>query len=171
MNITKRTPEPDRPQKVDRAKLIEAICQIYILGSATHERWRNEVIRTVETLDQLTEALNCEGCNLERSSGYLHMVPRMERKRHVHTAPVELCNPKIPNIYLIFQQSFHDPALELWSKLLQFWGQEKLLVIQGIQGMTKLKCQLVSQQQRNKLLCLCVGNIKLFAWPWFRCWL
>ena len=54
----KRTPEPGRSQKVDGVELIEAICRIAIPGSAGHKRGRNKVIRTVKTLDQLTEALN-----------------------------------------------------------------------------------------------------------------
>ena len=72
----KETPEPGRPQKVDSAELIEAICRIAIPGSAAHERRRNEVIRTVKTLNQLTEALNYEGYDLKRSSIYLHLLPR-----------------------------------------------------------------------------------------------
>ena len=87
-------PELVRPQKVDRTKLIEALCQIDIPGSATHERRRNEVIRTVKTLDQLTEALNYEGYDQKRSSVYLRLLPRnsrtLEGKRHVHTTPVKL---------------------------------------------------------------------------------
>ena len=54
----KEIPEPGRPQKVDSAELIEAICQIAIPGSAAHEIRHNESIRTVKTLDQLTESLN-----------------------------------------------------------------------------------------------------------------
>ena len=54
----KGTPEPGRPQKVDSAELIEAICWIAILRSAVHKRRLNGVIRTVKILDQLTEALS-----------------------------------------------------------------------------------------------------------------
>ena len=52
------------------------------------------MIRTVKTLDQLTEALNREGFELKRSSVYLHLLPQNHRttegKRHVTTAPVKL---------------------------------------------------------------------------------
>ena len=64
----KGTSEPGRPQKFDNVELIEAICRIAIPGSAVHERRRNEVIRTVKSLDQLTEALNYEGYDLKRST-------------------------------------------------------------------------------------------------------
>ena len=90
----KGTATPGRPTKYDSADLIEAICRIAIPGSAAHERRRNEVIRTVKTLDQLTAALNREGYDLKRSSVYLHLLPRnaktIEGKRHINTAPVKL---------------------------------------------------------------------------------
>ena len=54
----KGVPTPGRPQKYDNCELIEATCRIAIPGSAAHERRRNEVIRTVKSLDQLTEALH-----------------------------------------------------------------------------------------------------------------
>ena len=63
-------------------------------GSAAHYRRRNEMIRTVRTLDQLTEALNRKSFELKRSSAYFHLFPRnhrtTEEKRHVATAPIKL---------------------------------------------------------------------------------
>ena len=60
---------------------------------ATHERRRIEIIRTIKTLDDLTEALKDEGYNLSRSAVYLHLLPRNVRsnegKRHVKTAPIK----------------------------------------------------------------------------------
>ena len=61
----KVTPEPGHPQKVYSTGFIEIIFQIAILGSAFHKRKRNEVIRTVKTHDQLTEALHYEGYDLK----------------------------------------------------------------------------------------------------------
>jgi len=90
----KATSDLGRPEKCDKLELIKAISRIAISGSAAHDRRRNEVIRTVKTLDQLTEALNREGFELKRSSVYLHLLPRnhrtIEGKRHVSTAPVKL---------------------------------------------------------------------------------
>ena len=77
----KRTSEPGRPQKYDNAELIVAVCRIAIPGSAAHERRRNEVIRTVESLNQLTEALNYEGYDLKRSTIYLHFLPKNSRTK------------------------------------------------------------------------------------------
>ena len=90
----KATSDLGRPEKCESSELIEAICRIAISGSAAHDRRRNEVIRTVKTLDQLTDALNREGFELKRSSVYLRLLPRNQRtiegKRHVSTAPVML---------------------------------------------------------------------------------
>ena len=90
----KTTSDLGRLEKCDKSELIKATCLIGSSGSATHDRRRNEVIRTVKTLDQLTEALNREGFELKRSSEYLHLLPRNHRttegKMHVATAPVKL---------------------------------------------------------------------------------
>ena len=59
---------------------------------------RSEIIRTVKTLDQLTEALNREGYSSKRSSVYLRLLPRnsltKEGGRHITTAPVKLISAK-----------------------------------------------------------------------------
>ena len=90
----KATSDLGRPEKCDKLELIKAICRITITGSAAHDRRRNEVIRIIKTLDQLTEALNSEGFELKHSSVYLHLLPQnywtTERKRHVTTVPVKL---------------------------------------------------------------------------------
>ena len=61
----KATSDLGRPEKCDKSELIKAICRIAISSSAAP---RNEVIRIVKALDQLTEALNREGFELKRSS-------------------------------------------------------------------------------------------------------
>ena len=52
------------------------------------------MIRTVKSLDRLTEALNHEGYDLKYSTIYLHLLPKnsrtMEGKRHLRTALVKL---------------------------------------------------------------------------------
>ena len=63
----KATSDLGRLEKCNKLELIKAICRIAISGSANHDRRRNEVIRTVKTLDQLTKALNREGFELKRS--------------------------------------------------------------------------------------------------------
>ena len=106
----KATSDLGRPEECDNSELIKAICRIAISGFAAHDRRRNEVIRAVKTLDQLTEGLNRERFELKRSSVYLHLLPRnhrsIEGKRHVTTAPVKLYNLKIQSMLRIHQQSF-----------------------------------------------------------------
>ena len=88
----------DEEREAHNKELMAAISRIAISGSAAHERRRSEIIRTVKTLDQLTEALNREGYSLKRSSVYLHFLLRnsltKEGKRHVTTAPVKLISAK-----------------------------------------------------------------------------
>ena len=59
----KTTVTPGRPSKVQDEELIQTIARIAIHGSAAHDKRRNEVIRTVKTLDQMTEAVQKEGKN------------------------------------------------------------------------------------------------------------
>ena len=88
----------DEDREAHNKELIAVISRIAISGSAAHERCRSEIIRTVKTLDQLTEALNREGYSLKRSSVYLRLLPRnpitKEGKLHVTTAAVKLISVK-----------------------------------------------------------------------------
>lgn len=91
----KSSAERGRPRIVeDTDALMKTICDIAIGGSGADERRRSEVIRSLKTLDDLTEALRDRGYNLSRSSVYLHLRPRnvtsSEGKRHVASCPVKL---------------------------------------------------------------------------------
>ena len=57
----KAVASPGRPMKVKDEELIDTIARLAISGSAAHDKRRNEIIRTVKTLDHLTEALQKEG--------------------------------------------------------------------------------------------------------------
>ena len=76
----------------------------------------------IRKIDQLTEALNYKGYELKRSSVIstcFQEIIEHWRERDTYTKHLwNLTNSKIPNIYLIFLQSLHDPALDLWRKLL-----------------------------------------------------
>ena len=56
--------------------LLEAIAEIAISGLAADEKRRSTMVRSVKTLDDLTEALQQQGYNLSRSAVYLHLKPR-----------------------------------------------------------------------------------------------
>ena len=49
----------------------------------SHDRRRNEVVRTIETLHQLTAALNREVFELKRSSVYFHLLPWNHRAKQM----------------------------------------------------------------------------------------
>lgn len=91
----KMQPARGRPS-LDKSQpeLLSAIIDIATHGCAADERRRTENLRSVKTLDELTEALTTCGYNISRSGVYLRLLPRRsdtkEGKRHVNTVPVRL---------------------------------------------------------------------------------
>jgi hypothetical protein len=75
-------------------ELLSTIIDIATHGSAADDRRRTENLRSVKTLDELTEALTTCGYKISRSGVYLRLLPRrsdtQEGKRHVTTVPVRL---------------------------------------------------------------------------------
>ena len=78
--------------------LFKDIIDIATIGSASGDRRREEVYRTVKTLDDLHAALQGMGYQISRSGLYLHLQPRSfsttEGKKHVKTVPVRLVKPQ-----------------------------------------------------------------------------
>lgn len=69
--------QPGRPRiETEQPKLLETIVQIAIHGSAAYDKRRNDVYRSVKTLDELTAALNQEGFSIKRSALYLRLLPK-----------------------------------------------------------------------------------------------
>lgn len=86
---------PGRPRlEEDQVGLFKSICDIAIFGSAAHERRQSDIIRSIKTLDELTEELKKLGYRISRSATYLRLLPRRcnttEGKRHITTVPVKL---------------------------------------------------------------------------------
>ena len=67
-------------------------------GSACGDRRREDLFRTVKTLDDLHKAITSLGFTISRSGLYLKLLPRdgrsTEGKRHVNTVPVKLVRPQ-----------------------------------------------------------------------------
>lgn len=67
---------------------------IAIHSSACHDKRREDIYRSVKTLDELRKALDDAGFKISRSAAYLRLLPRRsdssEGKRHVTTVPVRL---------------------------------------------------------------------------------
>ena len=114
--LSKKSQEKEK--HVGNEELIRATSRIAISGSAANKRRQSEIIITVKTLDQLTEALNREGYNLKKSSVYLRLLPKNGRTREGKTAPVKLISSKNSK-HQSYQYTKH--LLELLSTLCKNW--------------------------------------------------
>ena len=90
---------PGRPRiECDNPGILETILEIATIGSACGDRRREDIFRTVRTLDQLTAALHNLGYAVKRGAVYLRLIPRcqssIEGKKHVKTLPVKLVRPQ-----------------------------------------------------------------------------
>ena len=84
-----------RPRvEADQPDLLRDVLEIATIGAAASEKRREEVFRTVKTLDDLKSAISEMGYTLSRTSLYYRLQPRSTRsiagKRHVVTVPVRL---------------------------------------------------------------------------------
>ena len=74
--------------------LLRDVLEIATIGSACGEKRREELFRTVKTLDDLHGAISDLGYNLSRSALHYRLLPKNSRsidgKRHVVTVPVKL---------------------------------------------------------------------------------
>ena len=84
-----------RPIYPQNDYLLRAIQEIAILGCGAEDRRRSELIRSVRTLDDLTDELKKQGFILSRTAVYHRLLPRRQNtfqgKLHVTTVPVKLC--------------------------------------------------------------------------------
>ena len=151
----KGIPTPGRPQKYDNSELIEAICRIAIPGSAAHERRRNEVIRTVKSLDQLTEALHQEDYDLKRSSVYLHLLPKnsrtIEGKRHVYTAPVKLFKAQNSKHASHVSTKFARSSIKALKEIATILGLEEV-VFHSMDDKAKVPIRITVAEKQTPLL-------------------
>ena len=151
----KGVPTPGRPQKYDNSELIEAICRIAIPGSAAHERRRNEVIRTVKSLDQLTEALHQEGYDLKRSSVYLHLLPKnsrtIEGTRHAYTAPVKLFKAQNSKHASHVSTKFARSSIKALEDIATILGPEEV-VFHSMDDKAKVPIRITAAEKQTPLL-------------------
>ena len=142
----------DEEREAHNKELMAAISRIAISGSAAHERRRSEIIRTVKTLDQLTEALNREGYSLKRSSVYLRFLPSnsitKEGKRHVTAAPVKLISAKNSKHQNHPCTNFAKAIISTLEELAGLFGRVRC---HSIHKTTRPKSRLESQQHQNRL--------------------
>ena len=82
----------------DQPGLLEDILQIATIGAACADKRRDDIFRTVKTVDDLHREITKLGYSLSRSALYLRLLPRdlttQEGKKHVVTVPVRLVRPQ-----------------------------------------------------------------------------
>ena len=82
----------------DLPDLGETLLRIATIGAAASDKRRDEILRSVKTLDDLKEALHTLGFSVKRSTLYLRLQPRnqttREGKLHVSSVPVRLTRPQ-----------------------------------------------------------------------------
>ena len=88
-----------RPQiECDQPDILQDILKIATIGAACGDRRREDIFRTVKTLDDLHKAISALGYKISRSALYLRLLPRQsntrEGKRHVKTVNVKLIRPQ-----------------------------------------------------------------------------
>lgn len=80
------------PLEETYGNLHQVILSIATIGAAASDRRREDLFRSVKTLDQLHSALDDMGFKLSRSALYTRLLPKSansaEGKRHVRTVPV-----------------------------------------------------------------------------------
>ena len=95
----KPRPGPGRPRIEDnQPELLNEILKIATIGAACGDRRREDIFRTVKTLDDLHAAVTNLGFEISRSGLYLKLRPRdatsIQGKKHVNTVNVRLVRPQ-----------------------------------------------------------------------------
>lgn len=88
-----------RPRiEVDQPNLLKDILAIATVGAACSDKRRDDLFRTVKTLDDLKSAVDSLGYKISRSALYYRLLPKnartQEGKKHVNTVPVRLVRPE-----------------------------------------------------------------------------
>ena len=99
VTLKARSGEVGRPRiEVDQPGLLSDILKIATIGAACGDKRREDIFRTVKTLDDLHQEITNLGYQVSRSALYLRLEPRCrtthQGKKHVHTVPVKLVRPQ-----------------------------------------------------------------------------
>ena len=87
-----------RPRvEVDQPGLLNDILKIATIGAACGDKRRDDIFRTVKTLDDLKTAIDALGYTVSRQALYLRLLPRdaksLHGQKHVNTVNVRLVRP------------------------------------------------------------------------------
>ncbi|XP_037030801.1 uncharacterized protein LOC119070532 [Bradysia coprophila] len=123
-----------RPRlEVEQPELLKTIIAIAIHGSASHDKRREDMFRSIRTLTELKEKLNDEGFQISRAATYLRLLPRrsntQEGKRHVTTVPVRLCKTQNDLHAQHTDSSFATISINYLEELASFLGPNQVTFI------------------------------------------
>lgn len=107
--------------------------KIAIHGSAAHDKRREDVYRSVKSLDELAEALKDDGFKISRSATYLRLLPRrsntFEGKRHVTTVPVRLARARNDLHAKHADTAFTTTSITYLEELASFLGPQQVAFV------------------------------------------
>ncbi|CAF4200463.1 unnamed protein product, partial [Adineta steineri] len=113
--------------------LLQTIIDITSPSAGTDDRRQAELLRSITTLDKLSEQLQKRGLSISRSATYLRLIPRRsdtnEGKRHVSTAPAKLIRApnagRNPHPY----SHFAAATIQYLEDLAMLFGTKSVFVI------------------------------------------
>lgn len=117
----------------DQPLLLKTIVDIALFGSAADDRRRTESIRSVKTLDDLTQELHKIGFDISRSGTYLRLLPRKsnstEGRRHVSTVPVKLTRAQTDHHKNHLDSHFATTSIHYLENLASILGPDQVFFI------------------------------------------
>ena len=133
-----------RPQiECDQSDLLEDILKIATIGAACGDKRREDIFRTVKTLDDLHKASCALGYRITRSALYLRLLPRQastnQGKKHVNTVNVKLVRPQNNLRKGHPDRIFAAESFKAVDEIASFWDQVQQCTFLK---MTKVQCLL-----------------------------
>ncbi|KAG5877588.1 hypothetical protein JTB14_027190 [Gonioctena quinquepunctata] len=117
----------------DQPSLLKTIADIALFGSAADDRRRTESIRSVKTLDELTQELRKIGFDISRGGTYLRLIPRKsnsaEGRRHVSTVPVKLIRAQNDHHKSHLDSNFAETSIHYLENIASILGPDQVFFI------------------------------------------
>ena len=148
----------------DQPGLLEDILKIATIGAACGDRRRDDLFRTVKTLDDLKKAIGDLGYQVSRQALYLRLLPRDARtvqgKKHVKTVNVRLVKPQNDLRKKHPDRMFGKESCKAVDELVTFFGpaaavfagqDDKSSVPLGVPCAKKQSSMLMSMRVRVRL--------------------
>ncbi|KAG5860711.1 hypothetical protein JTB14_029385, partial [Gonioctena quinquepunctata] len=148
----------------DQPSLLKTIADIALFGSAADDRRRTESIRSIKTLDELTQELRKIGFDISRGGTYLRLIPRKsnsaEGRRHVSTVPVKLIRAQNDHHKSHLDSNFAETSIHYLENIASILGPDQVFFISqddkarvpiGVTAANKQALLLMHMEYRIKL--------------------